>query len=51
MTRRVWTVLPIVGQTLWVFAEQRARKLPVSDLDVGATRKFNADRGGDFRFP
>jgi len=41
----------IVGQMLWVFTEQRARKLPVSDLDVEATRKFNADRGVDFRFP
>jgi hypothetical protein len=41
----------IVGQTLWVFTEQRARKLPMSDLDVEATRKFNADRGVDFRFP
>ena len=41
----------IAGQTLWVFTEQRARKLPVSDLDVEATRKFNADRGVEFRFP
>jgi hypothetical protein len=41
----------IAGQTLWVFTEERARKLPVSDLDVEATRKFNADRGVEFRFP
>src|SRR5712692_911714 len=41
----------IVGQTLWEFSEQRARKIPVSDLDVEATRKVNADRGGELRFP
>ncbi len=41
----------IAGQTLWVFTEQRARKLPVSDLDVEATRKLNADRGVEFRTP
>lgn len=39
----------IAGQTLWVFTDQRARKLPVSDLDVEATKKVNADRGVDFR--
>ena len=41
----------IVGQTLWVFSEQRAQKIPVSDLDVEATRKVNADRGVELRFP
>jgi hypothetical protein len=41
----------IVGQTIWVFTEQRARKIPVSDLDVEATRKLNADRGVEFRTP
>ena len=41
----------IVGQTLWLFTEKRARKLPVSDLDLEATRKSNADRGVDFRSP
>ncbi|SRR6266498_432206 len=41
----------IVGQTVWVLTEQRARKIPVSDLDVEATRSVNADRGVDFRFP
>jgi len=41
----------IVGQTLWVFTEQRARKILVSDLDVGATKKVNADRGVEFRLP
>lgn len=41
----------IIGQTLWVFTEQRARKIPVSDLDVEATRKVNADRSVEVRFP
>src|SRR5437879_226451 len=38
----------IVGQTIWVFPAQRARKVPVSDLDVEATRKANADRSVEF---
>jgi hypothetical protein len=41
----------IVGQTLWVFTEQRARKIPVADLDVEATAKENAARGVDFLLP
>ena len=41
----------IVGQALWVFTEQRARKMPLSDLDVDATRNLNADRGVEFRCP
>jgi hypothetical protein len=41
----------IVGQTLWVFTEQRARKMPVSDLDVEATKEINAGRGVDLRLP
>jgi len=41
----------IVGKTLWAFTEQRARKIPVSDLDMEATRKVNADRGVEVRFP
>jgi len=41
----------IVGQTLWVFTEQRARKIPVSDLNVEATKEVNAGRGVDFRLP
>src|SRR6266851_876481 len=28
----------IAGQTLWMFTEQRARKIPVSDLDLAATK-------------
>ena len=41
----------IVGQTLWVFTEQRARKIPVSDLNVEATKEINAGRGVDLRLP
>ena len=41
----------IVGQTLWMLTEQRARRLSVSDLDVEATRKENAGRGVEFRLP
>jgi hypothetical protein len=41
----------IVGQTLWVFTEQRARKIPVDDLDLEATAKENAARGVDFLLP
>jgi hypothetical protein len=39
----------IVGQTLWVFNTQRARKIRISDLDLEARREVNADRGIDFR--
>jgi hypothetical protein len=41
----------IVGQTLWVFTERRARKILVSDLDVEVTKEVNADRGLEFRVP
>lgn len=41
----------IVGQTLWVFTEQRAHKIPVLDLDVEATKEVNDDRGVEFRLP
>jgi len=41
----------IVGQTLWMLTERRARKVSISDLDVEATRKLNADRGVEFRTP
>ncbi len=41
----------LVGQTFWVFTEQRARKIAVSDLDVESTKEVNAGRGVDFRLP
>ena len=41
----------VVGGTLWIFNEQRARKIPVSELDVPATTKANEDRGITFSLP
>ena len=41
----------IVGQTVWLFNEQRARKVPLSALDVDATAKANDERGLSFREP
>jgi hypothetical protein len=41
----------IVGQTVWVFTEQRARKIPLSDLDIEATRKVNTERGVEVPLP
>ena len=41
----------VVGETLWIFTEQRADKVPLSELDLGATRKANADRDIDFILP
>ena len=35
-----------VGQTLWIFSEERARKVPLADLDLGATRNANDARRG-----
>ncbi|HLZ43680.1 MAG TPA: hypothetical protein VKQ11_22120 [Candidatus Sulfotelmatobacter sp.] len=41
----------IVGQTLWNFAPQHTQKIPLSELDLGATEKANDDRGVTFRVP
>ena len=41
----------LVGNTLWVFTELRARKIPVSNLDVTATTRANEDRGIEFNLP
>ena len=41
----------VVGNTLWVFTELRARKIPIANLDVLATTKANEDRGIDFSLP
>jgi hypothetical protein len=38
----------VAGQSLWIFNEQRARKVPLSDLDVEATRAVNEERGVEF---
>ena len=41
----------IVGQTFWVLSAQRARKFPLAELDIPATKKANDDRGVDFQVP
>ena len=41
----------IMGQSLWILTSGKARKIPLSDLDVAATKKVNADRGVEFRTP
>ena len=41
----------IVGKALWVFTEQRARKIPIAELNVPATTKANEARGIGFRLP
>ncbi|HEV3205364.1 MAG TPA: hypothetical protein VGZ28_00305 [Terriglobales bacterium] len=41
----------IVGQTLWIFSEQRATRLPLSVLDIDATAKANEERGLEFQIP
>ncbi len=38
----------VVGQTLWIFSEQRAHKVPLADLDLDATRRINESRGVEF---
>ena len=38
----------IVGQTLWLFSEQRARKIPLSAIDLEATARANDERGLSF---
>jgi len=41
----------IVGQTLWILNAKRARKIPLTQLDIPATKKANDDRGVDFQLP
>jgi tetratricopeptide (TPR) repeat protein len=38
----------ILGKTLWVFSDQASRRIPLADLDLPATRKFNESRGINF---
>jgi hypothetical protein len=38
----------VTGQTLWIFSEERARKVPLADLDLDATRTANEERGVEF---
>ena len=41
----------VVGHTLWIFNQDRARKIPLAQLDLPATSKANDDRGVDFAVP
>ena len=41
----------VVGGTLWIFNEQQAKKVPLSQLDLDATAKSNEERGLEFRVP
>jgi hypothetical protein len=41
----------VIGQTLWIFSEERARKIPLAALDIPATQKANDENGIDFRVP
>jgi hypothetical protein len=41
----------IVGPTLWILSGQRARKIPLDQLDIPATKKVNDERGVDFQLP
>jgi hypothetical protein len=41
----------IVGNTLYDFSDGARRKIPLADLDLGATTKQNDERGIDFQVP
>jgi hypothetical protein len=41
----------IVGQTFWILGEQKARKIPLAQLDIPATKKANDEHGVDFQLP
>jgi hypothetical protein len=41
----------IVGQTLWIMSQDRANKVPLSQLDIPATQKLNDERGVAFQLP
>ena len=41
----------IVGQTLWVLNSRTARKIPLSDLDLPATKQVNDDNGTEIHLP
>jgi outer membrane murein-binding lipoprotein Lpp len=41
----------IVGQSLWIYTDQDSKKVPLSDLDVTATKDANSDRGVTFQLP
>ncbi len=39
-----------MGQYVYVFSGDR-RKIPLSEIDVDATKKANEDRGNEFKVP
>jgi hypothetical protein len=41
----------IVGESIWVLNSGKAKKIPLSELDIAATKKANEDRGVDFKTP
>jgi hypothetical protein len=41
----------IVGKTIWIFNESHARKVPLTDLNLDATKRDNDDRGIEFVVP
>jgi hypothetical protein len=41
----------IIGQTVWIYTEQDAKKIPLADLDLAATKSANADHGVAFQLP
>lgn len=38
----------ILGETLWVFNEHRARKFPLADFNIAASRQVNEEHGIEF---
>jgi hypothetical protein len=41
----------VTGNTLWIFNDTHARKVPLANLDLTATRRDNDERGVDFIVP
>jgi hypothetical protein len=41
----------VADSTLWILNQSRARKVPLSELDLPATRRDNEQRGVDFELP
>jgi hypothetical protein len=41
----------IVGQTFWILNAEKARKIPIAQLDIPATQKVNEERGVEFQLP
>jgi len=41
----------VADSTVWIFNQDRARKVPLSELDVPATERDNEARGGEFVLP